>query len=179
MTIDPMAAVTSATSSTGSDAAGKAAATSQTSTATQQAGAAEQGARVDLFDYAAEHQNRPPAIDTLQPEGKAKYLSNPAVLGEKVLQRMETLHQRSLDYHNQLNSGQLQSGQATTTTEGSSNVMAGPAGTHVAGSAKASETTGADYAGLKQMFDYATETKMVSMASSQFVSAVNTLMKGQ
>ncbi|MEZ5932780.1 MAG: hypothetical protein R3F54_12625 [Alphaproteobacteria bacterium] len=179
MTIDPMAAVSSVTGSPAADAgavtSGAAASPTQPVSQVQapaEVSAADQGAKMDLFDYSARHRNAPPAIDTLQPESKADYLANPAALGEKVLQRMETLHQRSVDYHHQLQTG------PAPAAAGSEGTMAGPASAHVAGSAKTA-TTDPTYAGLMQMFDYAVETKMVSMASSQFVSAVNTLMKGQ
>ena len=177
MTIDPMAAVTSATSSAGSLAAGadpaastSATANTQTATATQPTG---QAAEMDLFDYTAKQQNKAPAIDTLQPESKAKYLANPAALGEKVLQRMEGLHQRSLDYQDAFRSG------ATSSTDagwagGGDPAMAGPASGNVAGTAAPNS-----FSGLKLAFDYAIETTLISNSSSRFTTAVNTLMRGQ
>lgn len=179
MTIDPMAAVTSATSSAASPAAGADPAASATSGAgTQNATGvrvADQGAKVDLFDYTAQHQNKPPAIDTLAPEGKAKYLSNPAALGDKVLERLEGLHQRSIEFNNNVREG----GSSTTAgAAGSSeSTMSGPASSHVAGTAQSTPTT--NFSGLQLMFDYAIETTMISNSSSQFVSSVNTLMRGQ
>lgn len=181
MTVDPMAAVTSATGSAGSPAAGvDAASSTNTSTTAQsasQAPVAEQSAanpssRVDLFDYTARHQNKPPMLDTLVPESRAKYLSNPAALGEKVLQRMESFHQRSMDYHNR-----LQGPGAAQATPGAPATLSGPAGQHVAGTAQPSAASGVS--GLQVMFDYAIETTMISNTSSQFVSSVNTLMRGQ
>ena len=178
MTIDPIAALTTLTSGAGSSAAGADPAASVNAASSQQDGtgsrAADQSAKVDLFDYTSQHQNRPPAIDTLAPESKAKYLSNPAALGEKVLQGMEGLHQRSLDYHNRF---QVEMSSPTTSPATGEGVMAGPAASDVAGSAK--PTSANPFSGLKVMFDYAVETTMVSNSSSQFVSSVNTLMRGQ
>ena len=134
---------------------------------------AEQATKVDLFDYAAKQQNKPPAIDTLAPESKANYLSNPSALGEKVLQQMEKLHERSMDYHHQFS----ERSSTVTSTSAGDNVMAGPASQHVAGTAQPAELS--PYTGLKLMFDYAVETTMISKTSSQFVSSVNTLIKGQ
>jgi hypothetical protein len=184
MTIDPMAALTSVTDSAASSAlgaesmaspAGAAPATSaNAASSAAQAPAAEQAVRVDLFDYAADQQAKPPAIDTLAPESKAKYLANPSALGEKVLQQMEKLHERSMNYHHQFDA------RAAAPTEGSavdSSVMGGPASQHVAGTAEVSPSN--PYTGLKLMFDYAVETTMISKTSSQFVSSVNTLIKGQ
>lgn len=175
MTIDPMAAVTTATDTVGGPAAGADPVASANSTSPHQDGTqvrvADQGAKVDLYDYTSQQQQKPPAIDTLQPEGKAKYLSNPAALGEKVLQRMESLHQRSLDYHNRLGAGE------SSAAGGQGGGMSGPAADHVAGSAQPARTDSAS--GLKLVFDYAIETTMISNSSSQFVSSVNTLMRGQ
>ncbi|MDH3660596.1 MAG: hypothetical protein OEU92_11320 [Alphaproteobacteria bacterium] len=174
MTIDPMAAVTSATGGVASPAAGVDPAASASATSPQQIGTqarvADQDAKTDLFDYASQQQNKPPAIDTLQPESRANYLSNPAALGEKVLERMESLHQRSVDYHNQLGAG-------PSSAAGGDSAMSGPAAGKVAGSAEPSQGNG--YSGLKLVFDYAIETTMISNGSSQFVSSVNTLMRGQ
>lgn len=194
MTIDPMAAVTSVTSGAGSAAAGADPVTSTTATPSAAAptgqtgaqapapgqGAVEQGARADLFDYTAKQQSAPPAIETLKPEAQAKYLSNPTALGEKVLERMEGLHQRSIDYHNQVQDvsngaqGTMSSAGPAGSSEGT---MSGPATEHVAGSATSAQPNG--YSGLKMMFDYAIESTMISKSSSQFVSSVNTLLKGQ
>ncbi len=179
MTIDPTAAVTSATSGVGSPAVSADPAASVTSTTgTQNAPSihvADQGAKVDLFDYMAEHQNKPPAIDTLQPEGQAKYLSNPTALGEKVLERMEGLHQRSLEFKANFREG---GGTSSAGAAGSSaSTMAGPASNDVAGTAQPTQTDGLN--GLQLMFDYAIETTIISNSSSQFVSSVNTLMRGQ
>jgi len=180
MTIDPMAAVTTATDLAGSAAAGADPAVSSASSNahqnTQQVRVAGEGTSVDLSDYTAQQQNRPPAIETLQPESQAKYLSNPQLLGEKVLERLEGLHQRSLDYRNEL-SGAGTASQAPAPTGQGSDVMAGPASGHVAGSANANGNDGLGY--LNVMFDYALETTMISSSSAQFVSGVNTLMKGQ
>ncbi|MGI9510408.1 MAG: hypothetical protein ACR2QJ_13805, partial [Geminicoccaceae bacterium] len=121
-----------------------------------------------------QHPNKPPAIDTLQPEGQAKFLANPAVLGEKVLQRLESLHQRSIDYKSQLRAGTSTN---ALSAGGSDGAMSGPAAQHVAGSANPS--TSGDMSSFALMFDYAIETSMISSSSSQFVSGVNTLMKGQ
>ncbi|MEM7042018.1 MAG: hypothetical protein AAF543_04320 [Pseudomonadota bacterium] len=177
MTIDPMAAVTSATSGAGGLAAGADPATSNLATAnTQTATAAQrtdQTSQMDLFDYTSKQQNKAPAIETLQPEGKAKYLSNPAALGEKVLQRMEGLHQRSLDYQDVFRNG----GTSSTTAGaagGGDPAMAGPASTNVAGTAEPNT-----FSGLKLAFDYAIETTLISNSSSRFTTAVNTLMRGQ
>lgn len=186
MTIDPMAAVTSVTDSVGSKAlatetaaspAASANAASNAAASPQgavQAPTAEQATKVDLFDYAAKQQNKPPAIDTLAPESKAKYLSNPSALGEKVLQQMEKLHERSMDYHHQFSERATAS---TQTPSAGESVMAGPASQHVAGTATSVSSN--PYTGLKLMFDYAVETTMISKTSSQFVSSVNTLIKGQ
>lgn len=179
MTIDPMAVVTSATESTGqsvvaTDAVASPATSTNAANGPASPPAAEQAVRVDLFDYAAKQQNKPPAIDTLAPESKANYLANPSALGEKVLQRMESLHQRSMNYHQQI------SEHAASPTAGSAaetSVMGGPASQHVAGTAVPSASK--PYTGLKLMFDYAIETTMISKTSSQFVSSVNTLIKGQ
>ncbi len=185
MTIDPMAALTSVTDSAASSALGAetvaspaaSASTNAASSAaagTAQSPAAEQAVRVDLFDYAADQQAKPPAIDTLAPESKAKYLANPSALGEKVLQQMEKLHERSMDYHTQF--GERAAAPAETGAA-DSGVMAGPASQNVAGTAAPSPSN--PYTGLKLMFDYAVETTMISKTSSQFVSSVNTLIKGQ
>ncbi len=179
MTIDPMAAVTSATESTGqslvgTESAASPAPSSNAGNAATSSPTAEQAVRVDLFDYAAKQQNKPPAIDTLAPESKANYLANPSALGEKVLQRIESLHQRSMNYHHQIGD-QAASPTAASTAE--SSVMGGPASQHVAGTAVPSASK--PYTGLKLMFDYAIETTMISKTSSQFVSSVNTLIKGQ
>ena len=171
MTIDPTAAVTSATSGVGSPAASADPAASATS-ASGLEDAADQSAKADLFDYTSQHQNKPPAIDTLRPEGKANYLSNPAALGEKVLERMEGLHQRSLEFKQN-----LREGGGISAAGGGEGPMSGPASTHVAGTAKQSPTQA--LSGLQLMFDYAIETTMISNSSSQFVSSVNTLMRGQ
>ena len=176
MTIDPMAAVTSATGSAGSPAAADPAASTGSARPDHNAAGvqnADDGAKVDLRDYASQHQNKPPAIETLQPEGQAKYLANPAALGEKVLSRMESLHQRSLDYRNQLHAGSSPQALSAGSGEG---VMSGPASQNVAGSGK---TPAGDVSNFALMFDYAIETSMISSSSSQFVSGVNTLMKGQ
>ena len=177
MTIDPMAAVTTATSGVGSPAASADPAASMDAATSRQAGTGprvDQDARVDLFDYTSQHQSKLPAIDTLAPESKANYLSNPTALGERVLQGMENLHQRSLDYRNRF---QTEMSAPTTSTSSGEGVMAGPAAGDVAGSAKPTPTN--PFSGLKIMFDYAVETTMVSNSSSQFVSSVNTLMRGQ
>lgn len=173
MTIDPMAAV-----GTVSEPAGSAASTeTPASGASHEApiadpnGAAPE-ATMDLIDYSAKQPSQPPAIETLAPEGQAKYLSNPSALGEKVLEQIEGLHQRSLDYQKRF--GEAASADSASTAD---RPLAGPAAQDVAGSAKATETS--PYDGLKLMFDYAAETRMISMTSSQFVSAINTLLKGQ
>ena len=175
MTIDPTAAVTSATSSVASPAVSADPAASATSASNTEnaAGirAVDHGAKVDLLDYTSQHQNKPPAIDTLQPEGKAKYLSNPAALGEKVLERMEGLHQRSLEFKENFREG------GSASSVGGESTMSGPASNHVAGTAETSPTKA--LSGLQLMFDYAIETTMISNSSSQFVSSVNTLMRGQ
>ncbi len=180
MTIDPMAAVTSVTSGVGSPAVSADPAASATSaTETQHAAnvrGADQGAEVDLFDYTSQHQNKPPAIDTLAPESKAKYLSNPAALGEKVLERMEGLHQRSLEFKEHVREGAGGASSAGAAGGGES-TMSGPASSHVAGTAQPASTKA--LSGLQLMFDYAIETTMISNSSSQFVSSVNTLMRGQ
>ncbi|MEM8948510.1 MAG: hypothetical protein AAGA21_02920 [Pseudomonadota bacterium] len=181
MTIDPMAAVTAATDGVGRSAASvdtAASATTSTTGAqdTAQLRVADQGAKVDVFDYSAQHQNKPPAIDTLQPDSKAKYLSNPAALGEKVLERMEGLHQRSLEFRDNMRDGGV--GSLSAGAAGSSqSSMAGPASSDVAGTAQPTKTNG--LSGLNLMFDYAIETTMISNCSSQFVTSVNTLMRGQ
>ncbi|MGI9498696.1 MAG: hypothetical protein ACR2P3_01545 [Geminicoccaceae bacterium] len=179
MTIDPMAAVTSVTGSAGSPAAGAdpAASPSQTSQgrAVSEVRVADEGAKVDLYDYTSQHRNKPPAIDTLQPEGKANYLANPATLGEKVLQRIESLHQRSVDYHSRMHEG---TSPPTSSSGSGDGVMSGPASSHVAGSAQPSSNSDG-FSKFALMFDYAVETTMVSSSSSQFVSGVNTLMRGQ
>jgi hypothetical protein len=182
MTIDPMAALTSVTNSAGSSALGAETIASPATSATAnntasnaaQSPAAEQAVRVDLFDYAADQQAKPPAIDTLAPESKAKYLANPSALGEKVLQQMENLHERSMDYHQQFSE---RSAAPAGVDPGANGAMAGPASQHVAGTAAPSPSN--PYTGLKLMFDYAVETTMISKTSSQFVSSVNTLIKGQ
>ncbi|MGI9490610.1 MAG: hypothetical protein ACR2RF_32890 [Geminicoccaceae bacterium] len=174
MTIDPTAAVTSATSGVGSPAVSADPAASATSASGMET-AADQSAKADLFDYTSQHQNKPPAIDTLQPESKANYLSNPAALGEKVLERMEGLHQRSLEFKENFRVGG--SASAAGIAGGGESTMSGPASTHVAGTAEASPTKA--LSGLQLMFDYAIETTMISNSSSQFVSSVNTLMRGQ
>lgn len=178
MTIDPMAAVTTATSSVESSAAGTNAVTSTNATSAVQDGSelrvADQDTKVDLFDYSTQQQHKAPAIDTLQPESQAKYLSNPAVLGEKVLQRMESFHQRSLDHYNLANGATAPSAAPAASGEG---VMSGPAAQHVAGSATPS--TPDPLHGFQLMLDYAVETTMMTTTSSQFSKNVNSLMKGQ
>ena len=185
MTIDPMTAVTPVTSSAGSAAAGADPVTSSTATPASQAPTqvpmADQGAnKVDLFDYTAKNQNTPPVLETLKPEAQAKYYSNPTALGEKVLQRLEGLHQRSIEYHNQVQDVSP-GAQGTTASAGpagsSDSTLSGPATAHVAGTATPTHPHG--YSGLKMMFDYAIESTMISKSSSQFVSSVNTLLKGQ
>ncbi len=169
MTIDPMAAISTVAEPAGTAAAGADQAAppkAPAPSASLEANGAGQDATMDLVDYGAKQPSQPPAIETLAPEGQAKYLSNPSALGEKVLEQIEGLHQRSLDY-------QKRFGEAASADE----TLAGPAAGDVAGSAKPAETS--PYGGLKLMFDYAAETRMISMTSSQFVSAVNTLLKGQ
>jgi hypothetical protein len=179
MSIDPMAAVTTTTDVTGSSAAGADLAASSTPQNVQPGGqqnvnVADKATRVDLFDYATQ-QHRPPAIDTLAPESKAKYLANPQALGEQVLGRMESLHQRSLDYRNEMSRNSAMAQAAPSGVEG--DVMAGPASNHVAGTANSNGNNSLGY--LNLMFDYALETTMISSSSTQFVSGVNTLMRGQ
>ena len=179
MTIDPMAALTSVTESAGSSALGAETMPAPTTSAhaastAAQGPAAEQAVRVDLFDYVNEQQSKPPAIDTLAPESKANYLANPSALGEKVLQQMEKLHERSMDYHHQFSE---RAASPAVAGVADSSAMAGPASQHVAGTAAPSPSN--PYTGLKLMFDYAVETTMISKTSSQFVSSVNTLIKGQ
>jgi hypothetical protein len=179
MTIDPMAAVTAATDGMASPAAGAVPSTTGGSAAvsheSMRAEAATDGAKADLFDQAVGRQAKPPALETLQPEGEAKYLSNPAALGEQVLQRMESLHQRSMDYHNRIHQDGASS--PASPAGGGEGVMGGPAAQHVAGAANPG--AGKGFGELALMFDYALETTMISSSSSQFVSSVNTLMRGQ
>lgn len=182
MTIDPMAALSAVTDRASSALGIDQAASQEMASAAKNAPEApiahppdaDKGARADLFDYSAKKLNQPPAIDTLSSKSQANYLSNPAALGEKVLQQMEGLHQRSLAYNQQLQ-GTGSTGAPTISAGGET--MAGPASKDVAGSSNAWQTT--EYSSLKLMFDYAAETKLISMTSSQFVSAINTLLKGQ
>ncbi len=178
MTIDPMAAVSSATGGAASPTVGADPALSPAAAGADQSApavrVADQGGRVDLLDYVAQDRNQPPAIETLQPESKAKYLSNPQALGEQVLQRLESLHQRSLDYRDEMSRA---TSSAPAPAGGGAETMAGPASGHVAGTA--APARGDNFGYLNLMFDYALETTMISSSSSQFVSGVNTLMRGQ
>ncbi|MGI9420102.1 MAG: hypothetical protein ACR2RA_19940 [Geminicoccaceae bacterium] len=179
MTIDPMAAVTTATDSVArsaatADPAASADATVSPQNATQPS-AADQSNKVDLLDYTAKQQHTPPAIDTLVPESKAKYLANPAELGGKVLEKMESFHQRSVDFHNDFQNGSWRQPQPMAAA-GGGDVMGGPAQQHVAGTAGQAPDM---LDGLRRVMDYAIETTMVTTSSSQFTKTINTLMKGQ
>lgn len=177
MTIDPTAAISTVTEEVAKPAADPAlstgpAAPQQNVTQTDDT---DVSVKAGLFDQASQQQlDQPPAIETLASESKAKYLSNPQVLGEQVLQRLETLHQRSVDYHSQMS----QSAPASASNAGGE-VMAGPASGQVAGTNGVQAGSGNTMNSLNLMFNYAVETTMISTSSSQFVSGVNTLMKGQ
>lgn len=182
MTIDPMAAVTTATNGIASPAASADPAASANSTISPQSttqpptsdqGGADRGNGVDLFDYTSKQQHAPPAIDTLAPESKAKYLANPAELGGKVLEKIESFHQRATDFRNQSQSAPAAQTTALSSADG---VMGGPAQQHVAGTANPGQDM---IDGLQRVMDYSIETTMMTTSSSQFTKTVNTLMKGQ
>jgi len=175
MTIDPMAAVTTLT-----DAAGPVGADAAQASIADRASIAEnpiaatptveQTTQVDLVDYMASQNVKPPVIDTLTAAGKANYLAHPANLGDKVLQQMENLHQRALDHQDRLGAGGITSAPADT-------LPSGPASAQVAAATEPEGMASMD--ALKQFFDYSNETTMMGTVSNQFTKTVNTLMKGQ
>lgn len=177
MTIDPTTAVTTVGASAPSPAVSDPSTATGTVTAdgAAQPNAPGQATKTDIFDYASDLKNKPPALDTLQPEGKAKYLSNPSVLGDQVLQKMETFHQR-WQARGGLLDGQASAGPAGV---GSNNVLPGPAAQNVPAGNTGSALGKTEVKTLSMIFDYGFETTMISTATSQFGKAISTLMRGQ
>lgn len=179
MTIDPMAAVTTATGGAASPAASADPAASANA-ASQGDGSAQvqsldQNAKVDLFDYAAQQQNKPPALDTLQPESKANYLSNPAELGDQVLEKMESFHRRWQTQNDLLN-GSISTAPAGV---GSGDAAPGPAAANLPASGVGAADGNTQLATLQMMFEYGFESTMISTGTSQFSKTISTLMRGQ
>lgn len=181
MTIDPTTAVTTVGGATPSPAVSDPSASTGAATADSaaaQPNAPGQAAKTDIFDYAADLKDRPPALDTLQPEGKAKYLSNPSVLGEQVLERMEAFHQRWQAKGSLLDGSTT--GASAGATGGMDGVLPGPASQSVPSTINGTSTGGNNSVQtLTLVFDYAIETNMISTGTAQFSKAVNTLMRGQ
>lgn len=180
MTIDPMAAVSAAAGgtvnpATGADAAASVNPTAEGGGATQVQGS-DQASKVDLFDYASQQQNKPPALDTLQPESRANYLSSPAELGDQVLEKMESFHR-----HWQTQGDMLNSGLGTAPAGvGSGDAAPGPAAQNVPSSSAGAASEGnSQLATLQMMFEYGFESTMISTGSSQFSKTISTLMRGQ
>lgn len=180
MTIDPTIAVTTVGGATPSPAVSDPSASTGAATADSaaaQPNAPGQATKTDIFDYAADLKDRPPALDTLQPEGKAKYLSNPSVLGDQVLEKMEAFHQR-WQAKGSLLDGNI--GASAGATGGRDGVLPGPASQSVPSTINGTSTAGDNSVQtLTLVFDYAIETNMISTGTAQFSKAVNTLMRGQ
>lgn len=134
MTIDLTAAISSVNSSVG-EASGVHPAGSGSGGLVQDwtkgTRATDVAAHANLFDHALQQQVRPQAPEIQRPERKTAYLSNPAALGEQVLQRLEGLHDRSTNFQTEPSAAVS----APTAADAGQPVMAGPASSHVAGTA--------------------------------------------
>lgn len=178
MTIDPTAAVAGATEhASGQTAAVDPVASPHAATnpaAAPEPAAAHQAEKIDFVDYMSRQETKAPDMGTLTPEGQAKHLSNPAALGEKVLEGLGALHERSSTFQQAF----IEGGSAQPSADpGAGPVSKGPAAEPVAGSGDFQSTI--DHKSMIDFFNHMNEATLAGNASSSFMRSFNTLMKGQ
>ncbi|MGI9437695.1 MAG: hypothetical protein ACR2Q4_23170 [Geminicoccaceae bacterium] len=177
MSVDPVAAVSlsgGGASAVGAETTASAGTAASENTApTQQVGESD---KVDIFDFKNQTEGSRPALDTLQAGEKANYLSNPSILGERVLNVFESFQQRSVNYESA--KAELKPDSVTATAEGGGS-LPGPAAELPPASDSASSQAWNSVEFLELAFNHAIEANFLNTGTSQFSKTINTLMRGQ